>query len=145
MGKALSDKDSIIDGRDNIENKDNDCQYPFKTYRGVGLRFQASVGDKIRFGQFTSTSANQSIAQEFIKQEGAGGTLLTIYSKLGAPIWELSEFPREREVLVPPCEPFKVIAYTDKGRFITLESLVPSELVDGYIADVDVAEKIAML
>ena len=123
----------------------NGCPLPKETYRGVGIRFQACVGDKIRFGQFTSTSANSSIAKEFIAQEGAGGTLLTIRSKLGAPIWELSEFPDEKEVLVPPCEPFRVVEYKEDGRFITLESIVTPELVQDYISDVEVGSKISQL
>lgn len=56
------------------------------TYRGMGICFKANIGDKIRFGQFTSTSANPKIAKGFIEQEGAGGSLLTIKSNLGAPI-----------------------------------------------------------
>jgi len=121
-------------------------KYPFKTYRGVGVRFKANIGDKVRFGQFCSTTANKSISEEFIAQEGPGGTLFTIFTKLGAPIWELSEFPREKEVLIPPCEAFRVADCTDNGKFITLESLVPSEkMVDEYIADVEVACTIANL
>jgi hypothetical protein len=120
-------------------------RYPYITYRGVGVRFHAHVGDKIRFGQFTSTSANRKIAEDFIAQEGAGGTLFTIRSKLGAPIWELSEFPDEMEVLVPPCEPFRVVDVKEEGKFIMLESLVTPSLVQQYVADVETSEVIAGL
>lgn len=37
------------------------------------------------------------------------------------------------EVLIPSCEPFKVVQYEEEGRHIVLESLVPLDMVEEYI------------
>lgn len=143
-GIESNDKDGH-ECKNESENNTQEYLFPFTTYRGMGIRFKANIGDKVRFGQFTSTSANPKIAKDFIEQEGAGGSLLTIKSNLGAPIWELSEFPNEMEVLIPPCEPFKVVKYEEEGRHIVLESLVPLDMVEEYVKGKESASTIALL
>ena len=124
------------------KKEDGQYEYPFKTDCGVGVHFQAVIGDQIQgvLGLFTGTkaAANPSIVvvQALRAQEGSAGKFFTIHTKFGAPIiWEeLSKFPLEKEVLVPPCEPFRFAKYINDGQFVkNLESLVPFELVHKYL------------
>ncbi|XP_078062042.1 erythroblast NAD(P)(+)--arginine ADP-ribosyltransferase-like [Mustelus asterias] len=81
-------------------------------YRGAASPFWAEVGDTVQFGSFTSTSANRDVAEIFasggVGGGGGGGTLFHIRTARGASVEELSPFPQEREVLIPPCESFRV-------------------------------------
>ncbi|XP_067916292.1 erythroblast NAD(P)(+)--arginine ADP-ribosyltransferase-like [Heterodontus francisci] len=81
-------------------------------YRGASRPFWAAVGDTVQFGSFTSTSASRDVAEIFASAGGgglgSGGTLFHIRTARGASVEELSPFPQEREVLIPPCESFRV-------------------------------------
>ena len=79
---------------------------PYKVYRGVSHPVAAQVGQPFHFNSFTSTSEYLSAAEAFLPYKG--GTLFIIESYLGGKIDQFSAFPGEKEVLVPPCEKFKV-------------------------------------
>ena len=80
---------------------------PYKVYRGVSYPVTAQVGQPFHFNSFTSTSGSRSVAEKFLPNRG--GTLFIIESYLGGKIGQFSAFPGENEVLVPPCEKFKVL------------------------------------
>ena len=80
---------------------------PYKVYRGVSYPVTAQVGQPFHFNSFTSTSGSRSVAEKFLPNRG--GTLFIIESYLGGKIGQFSAFPGEDEVLVPPCEKFKVL------------------------------------
>ncbi|XP_043540822.1 erythroblast NAD(P)(+)--arginine ADP-ribosyltransferase-like [Chiloscyllium plagiosum] len=78
-------------------------------YRGSPRPFWAKVGETVQFGSFTSTSASRDVAEIFAGGGGgSGGTLFHIRTARGASVEELSPFPQEKEVLIPPCEVFRV-------------------------------------
>ncbi|XP_060709406.1 ecto-ADP-ribosyltransferase 5-like [Hemiscyllium ocellatum] len=78
-------------------------------YRGSPRPFWANVGDTVQFGSFTSTSASRDVGEIFAGEGvGSGGTLFHIRTARGASVAKLSPFPQEKEVLIPPCEVFRV-------------------------------------
>ncbi|NWU10317.1 NRT2 ribosyltransferase, partial [Cephalopterus ornatus] len=86
-------------------------------YRGVrGIRFTAKPGDIVRFGQFTSTSLNQTVAKRF-----GTDTFFELHTCHGAAIWDFSFYPRQQEVLVPPFETFNVTSVTRQGDKIHIQ------------------------
>ncbi|XP_043847045.1 ecto-ADP-ribosyltransferase 5-like [Dromiciops gliroides] len=93
-----------------------------KVFRGVGsTHFKPSKhGDSIRLGRFTSTSEEWRVAQMF-----GNATLFTLSTCFGASIKDLSVFPNEREVLIPPYEVFQVSNFSEDGtrNLVTLRSL----------------------
>ena len=100
-------------------------------YRGVGMQFSASVGQKIRFGSYTSATESKNVADEFMN--GTSGTMFIAKTKLGAPLKLLSLYPNEEEVLVPPYETFKVIAIVKTNPIkIHLESTFKDDDVTPY-------------
>uniref|UniRef100_A0A8C3KYR4 NAD(P)(+)--arginine ADP-ribosyltransferase n=1 Tax=Chrysolophus pictus TaxID=9089 RepID=A0A8C3KYR4_CHRPC len=89
-------------------------------YRGVkGTRFTAQQGQVVRFGQFTSSSLRKKVAESFGQD-----TFFSVETCYGVPIKDLSAFPTEDEVLIPPSEQFRVtnITYTEGRSFIQLRS-----------------------
>ncbi|XP_048476819.1 GPI-linked NAD(P)(+)--arginine ADP-ribosyltransferase 1-like [Rhincodon typus] len=78
------------------------------TFRGVQNLFNATKGDKVRLGQFSSTSLRQSVAMQFMNRNSKSNTLFEIKTKLGVLIKQFSDFKDEDEVLIPPTEVFKV-------------------------------------
>ncbi|XP_018430321.1 PREDICTED: ecto-ADP-ribosyltransferase 5-like [Nanorana parkeri] len=93
-----------------------DCPAP--VYRGVNRvrLLPEDVGGEIRFGQFTSSSRNQTVAENF-----GTGTFFNISTCFGADIHILSAYPGEEEVLIPVDEVFEVTDFTrDEGesRFV---------------------------
>ncbi|NXL13913.1 NARE ribosyltransferase, partial [Setophaga kirtlandii] len=81
-------------------------------YRGVrGVRFKAEPGDIVRFGQFTSASQSQTASQVF-----GIDTVFQVHTCHGAEIREFSNYPGEKEVLIPPFEIFKVIKVSQIGE-----------------------------
>ncbi|XP_077307310.1 ecto-ADP-ribosyltransferase 5-like [Lithobates pipiens] len=93
-----------------------DCPSP--VYRGVNRvrLLPEHTGERIRFGQFTSSSRNQTVAENF-----GMGTFFNISTCFGADIHNFSSYPGEEEVLIPVDEVFEVAHFTrDDGesRFV---------------------------
>ena len=84
---------------------------PYKVYRGVTHSVTAQVGQPFHFNSFASTSTDQSVAERFLtnKGENVPKTLFIIETYQGGKIDQFSAVPSENEVLVPPCEKFKVL------------------------------------
>ena len=102
-------------------------------YRGVSLQFNANVGQRIRFGSYTSTTTSKAVATRFMSG-ASGGTIFIANTKLGVPIKMLSLYPSEEEVLVPPYEIFKVTAIVKNDLInIYLESDVDDALIASYV------------
>ena len=91
--------------------RESQPQQCYNVYRGVkGTRFTAQQGQVVRFGQFTSTSLKEKVA------EGFGiDTFFFVNTCYGVPIMEFSDYPDENEVLIPPCEQFEVTTVTYKN------------------------------
>ncbi|XP_030417922.1 NAD(P)(+)--arginine ADP-ribosyltransferase 2-like [Gopherus evgoodei] len=70
-------------------------------YRGTNVNF--SISRLFRFGQFTSTSKSSKKATNFGQK-----TFFILVSCMGYRLRDLSHFPDEQEVLVPPSEMFRV-------------------------------------
>ncbi|KAM4697309.1 ecto-ADP-ribosyltransferase 5-like isoform 1-T2 [Discoglossus pictus] len=87
-------------------------------YSGIrGIHYRSSPDLHVRFGQFLSTSRD-------IKQGRSSGndTFLTISTCYGVDIEGFSQFPLEKEVLVPGYEVFKVVSVSEESREIILSS-----------------------
>ncbi|XP_010704570.1 NAD(P)(+)--arginine ADP-ribosyltransferase 2-like [Meleagris gallopavo] len=83
----------------------NEC---YNVYRGVGgIRFTAEKGRAVRFGQFTSTSLNKEVANQFGRD-----TFFEMKTCHGVPIKQLSFFEYEDEVLIPPFEVFEITNFS---------------------------------
>ncbi|NWY68366.1 NAR1 ribosyltransferase, partial [Erithacus rubecula] len=73
-------------------------------YRGMHkYKFKANVGDIVRFGQFASSSLFQNVSDNFGET-----TVFKVWTCHGAYIENFSRAPKEKEVLIPPFEKFKV-------------------------------------
>ncbi|KAM8842883.1 ecto-ADP-ribosyltransferase 5-like [Synchiropus picturatus] len=80
-------------------------------YRRVGLSFRRDIVKKsFRFGSFTSSSMDGYASPTF------GKTCFKIETCFGADISQYSEFPNEREVLIPPYEVFTVTAVGENAE-----------------------------
>ncbi|XP_009098314.3 NAD(P)(+)--arginine ADP-ribosyltransferase 2-like [Serinus canaria] len=91
-----------------------------RVFRGVrGVRFQARRGQRVRFGQFTSTSPHKEIALRF-----GIDTIFEVHTCHGVGIGQFSMYPEEEEVLIPPFETFKVTKVSRNGKkaWISLRS-----------------------
>uniref|UniRef100_A0A8D2MFX7 NAD(P)(+)--arginine ADP-ribosyltransferase n=1 Tax=Zonotrichia albicollis TaxID=44394 RepID=A0A8D2MFX7_ZONAL len=89
-------------------------------FRGVhDVRFQARRGQKVRFGQFTSTSLSKEVAQKY-----GTDTIFEVQTCHGVDIQAFSFYLSNREVLIPPYETFEVTKVTRNGKraWITLRS-----------------------
>uniref|UniRef100_A0A8C5J1V8 NAD(P)(+)--arginine ADP-ribosyltransferase n=1 Tax=Junco hyemalis TaxID=40217 RepID=A0A8C5J1V8_JUNHY len=89
-------------------------------FRGVhDVRFQARRGQKVRFGQFTSTSLSKEVAQKY-----GTDTIFEVQTCHGVDIQAFSFYLSNQEVLIPPYETFKVTKITRNGKkaWITLRS-----------------------
>ena len=90
---------------------------PYKVYRGVTHPVNTVVGRLFYFDGFASTSMDPSVAEKFL-QNKLGATLFIIETYFGGKINKFSAYPHENEVLIPPCEKFKVvkICLAEKGK-----------------------------
>ncbi|XP_055521614.1 ecto-ADP-ribosyltransferase 5-like, partial [Leucoraja erinacea] len=90
------------------------------TYRGIKNRSKAQEGCNMTFGQFASSSRDMQTARGF-----GTATVFNITSLKGVYIASYSLFQKQREVLIPPDEVFKVARYFsgDKGDEISLEAV----------------------
>ncbi|XP_037985900.1 NAD(P)(+)--arginine ADP-ribosyltransferase 2-like [Motacilla alba alba] len=93
------------------------CHHVFRGVRDI--RFQARRGQRVRFGQFTSTSSRKEVALHFGKD-----TIFEVHTCHGVDIQQFSMYPGEEEVLIPPFETFEVTKVTQNGRrtWISLRS-----------------------
>ncbi|XP_037982899.1 NAD(P)(+)--arginine ADP-ribosyltransferase 2-like [Motacilla alba alba] len=99
------------------QSQNGQCRHVFRGVRDV--RFKAQRGQKVRFGQFTSTSLSKEVVQHY-----GTDTIFEIETCHGVDIQAFSYDPSNREVLIPPYETFevtKVIRIFKKAR-ISLRS-----------------------
>ncbi|XP_009643909.1 ecto-ADP-ribosyltransferase 4 isoform X1 [Egretta garzetta] len=93
----------------------------YQVHRGVkDLYIEATVGSRVRFGRFTSTSRLWNEAQKFGNE-----TLFTVITCLGAAVQAFSYYTWEKEVLIPPYEIFLVKSFfrTQHGNRLHLHSV----------------------
>uniref|UniRef100_A0A8C3XAD9 NAD(P)(+)--arginine ADP-ribosyltransferase n=1 Tax=Cyanoderma ruficeps TaxID=181631 RepID=A0A8C3XAD9_9PASS len=84
------------------------CCHVFRGVRDV--HFKAQPGQRVRFGQFTSTSLSNKTAQRFGR-----GTRFGVHTCHGVDIQQFSNYPWEEEVLFPPFETFEVTEVAQDG------------------------------
>ncbi|NXR46274.1 NRT2 ribosyltransferase, partial [Hippolais icterina] len=90
----------------------------WNVYRGVrDIKFNTEPGKEIRFGQFASSSLSEKVAQGF-----GQGTVFKVYTCHGVDIQKFSYDQREKEVLIPPFETFRVTDVRNQGKEIHLQS-----------------------
>lgn len=106
-------------------NKLQDKVCPYHVYRGVTHKVTADVGDGFHFDFFTSTTTNLKIAKQFGTQNRPNNTWeeITIFeipeTFKGAKLGRLSKFAGEEEVVIPPCEKFRVVEIeTEKTKWV---------------------------
>ncbi|XP_052408197.1 NAD(P)(+)--arginine ADP-ribosyltransferase 2-like isoform X1 [Carassius gibelio] len=84
-----------------LKKKQNTC---FDTFRCTKVKFENDVLNKeVRFGSFTSSSLDRSIAKRFGTE-----SCFEIHTCEGANITKYSMLRHEEEVLIPPYEKFNV-------------------------------------
>ncbi|KAM8976885.1 ecto-ADP-ribosyltransferase 5-like [Pelodytes ibericus] len=83
-----------------------------KLYRGMsGIQFEPNKTQAfMRFGQFSSSSTDRSQAEKF-----GSDSFFTISSCFGVSLETFSNYPIEKEILIPVDETFEVISFTQKG------------------------------
>ena len=75
---------------------------------------QIKASDVVTMEQTSSASVKQGIAEEFASKEGISkGFLFKFESKSGVPVWEVSSFPHEQEVIIPKGSKFKFLSLTE--------------------------------
>uniref|UniRef100_A0A8C3QMU8 NAD(P)(+)--arginine ADP-ribosyltransferase n=1 Tax=Cyanoderma ruficeps TaxID=181631 RepID=A0A8C3QMU8_9PASS len=92
-----------------LKHAQNKCRHVF---RGVhDVRFEARRGQRVRFGQFTSTSLSKEIAQKY-----GTDTIFQVQTCHGVDIQAFSFYHSNREVLIPPYETFEVTQVIRDGK-----------------------------
>ncbi|ROL42426.1 NAD(P)(+)--arginine ADP-ribosyltransferase 2, partial [Anabarilius grahami] len=92
-------------------------------YRGTKSKFKGGKGITFRFGSFTSFSLDKGVAQGFARIPGKSsgtGHCFEIKNYKGAEVSKYSEYPGEKEVLIPPYEMFKVTAVKTNDWCVTV-------------------------
>eukprot|EP01006_Ploeotia_vitrea_P051550 TRINITY_DN67577_c8_g1_i11.p1 TRINITY_DN67577_c8_g1~~TRINITY_DN67577_c8_g1_i11.p1 ORF type:complete len:1276 (+),score=127.69 TRINITY_DN67577_c8_g1_i11:575-3829(+) len=82
-----------------------------KVFRGISVNVDRAlykVGQEVRWASFSSSSGDQSVAQQFLGDSAAGGTIFIISTQSAASIQQFSAYPEEDEVLFPPNTEFTV-------------------------------------
>ncbi|XP_069833908.1 ecto-ADP-ribosyltransferase 5-like [Dendropsophus ebraccatus] len=95
-------------------------KYKKVVYRGVSnIHFIPSNHSHgfIRFGQFTSSSEDRAVATKF-----GTSSFFTMQTRLGVEIQRFSQYPNEKEVLIPGYEMFKVVSFNRKTHSFKLTS-----------------------
>ncbi|XP_012400698.1 T-cell ecto-ADP-ribosyltransferase 1 [Sarcophilus harrisii] len=85
-------------------------------YRGVNVKMYSLGPGRMRFGQFGSTSLDINVAKGFADNFG---TIYYVYTCEGASIEHLSNYPEQKEVLIPPYEEFHVSKFSENSKGIT--------------------------
>ena len=100
---------------------------PYKVFRGCTYPVVDAIkGQQFSFTNFASTSTELSVALNFLQKSKDEKTLFVIEStNQGAKIKQFSQYQDEEEVLVPPCEKFKVTDIIEESgiKKIHLKSL----------------------
>ncbi|XP_034615723.1 ecto-ADP-ribosyltransferase 5-like [Trachemys scripta elegans] len=92
-----------------------DVMYKMTVYRGDSKKYEYQKYCDIRFGYFASSSINRTQAETF-----GTATFLTIHTCFGVNIQDMSYNPKQKEVLIPVHEIFRVV--TNQGNSYTLQS-----------------------
>ena len=112
-----------------------------KLFRGINVRFSEEVyqtGKTVTWPAFSSASAMQSVAEEFVK--GDDGSLFFVQSASAKEISRFSKFPDEVEVLFRPNSTFTITSTlygtSDIGQFYAcVDNIAMSQTADVGPAD----------
>nr|XP_055037848.1 ecto-ADP-ribosyltransferase 5-like [Misgurnus anguillicaudatus] len=83
-----------------IETLKKGCE---STYRGTSDKFDGVKNTEIRFGSFAFSSLDRKVAANFGTE-----SCFEIKTCYGVDVSKYSQFPNQKEVLIPPYETFKV-------------------------------------
>nr|XP_033806463.1 ecto-ADP-ribosyltransferase 5-like [Geotrypetes seraphini] len=93
------------------------CQTVYRGERDVHFHPPMTSDKRMRFGQFTSTSTNEKIAEQFGKD-----SFFTLMTCFGVCIDRYSNYSYEKEVLMPVNEVFTVTSFKPQTHFFVINS-----------------------